>query len=194
MKLNWLVSLLIVVLAAWRVAAADQIGWANFVPMTALAFCLAVYIADRRWWLVPIVALVLSDFWLHQHFAHLSGAGLSGSDYLARIGSLGLALGIGAVVARRRNVVTVGAGAIGASLLFYIITNTTSWLADPFYVKSAAGWWQALTVGHPEHPPTLWFFRNALVGDLLFTGAFAAVAELTRRAVKQPRDVSRASS
>lgn len=34
---------------------------------------------------------------------------------------------------------------------------------------------QAMAVGHPEFPPTLWFFRNTLVGDLLFTGLFVAI-------------------
>jgi hypothetical protein len=45
------------------------------------------------------------------------------------------------------------------------------------YARSAAGWWQALTVGHPEYYPTIFFFRNSLVSDLLFTGCFALLME-----------------
>jgi hypothetical protein len=33
-------------------------------------------------------------------------------------------------------------------------------------------------MGHPEYPSTLWFFRNTLLGDLLFTGLFVAATEL----------------
>jgi hypothetical protein len=32
-------------------------------------------------------------------------------------------------------------------------------------------------VGRPEFPPTLFFFRNTLVSDLLFTGMFAVAME-----------------
>ena len=52
-------------------------------------------------------------------------------------------------------------------------TNTGVWAHDAYYAKTLAGWCQALTVGHPEFPPTLWFFRNTMLGDLLFTGLFA---------------------
>ena len=34
-----------------------------------------------------------------------------------------------------------------------------------------------MTVGHPEFPPTVWFFRNTLVSDLVFTGAFVVAME-----------------
>lgn len=34
-----------------------------------------------------------------------------------------------------------------------------------------------MTVGRPEFPPTLLFFRNTFVSDLLFTGIFALAME-----------------
>jgi hypothetical protein len=54
------------------------------------------------------------------------------------------------------------------------------------YVKTAAGWWQAITVGRPEFPPTLFFFRNTLLSDLLFTGIFAQVMEYAAYRAGQP--------
>ncbi|MBI2497522.1 MAG: hypothetical protein HYV75_06255, partial [Opitutae bacterium] len=63
------------------------------------------------------------------------------------------------------------------SLAFYLATNTVAWAGDAFYPGTLAGWWQAMTAGHPEFPPTLWFFRNTLLGDLLFTGLFVAVVQ-----------------
>ena len=48
------------------------------------------------------------------------------------------------------------------------------------------GWWQAMTVGHPEFPPTLFFFRNTLVSDLLFTGVFALAMEWAAARACQP--------
>jgi hypothetical protein len=38
-----------------------------------------------------------------------------------------------------------------------------------------------MTMGHPEYPPTLFFFRNTLVSDLLFTGIFAMAMEWSAR-------------
>jgi hypothetical protein len=35
-----------------------------------------------------------------------------------------------------------------------------------------------MTVGLPGFPPTLLFFRNSLVSDLLFTGLFAGAMEV----------------
>ncbi len=40
-----------------------------------------------------------------------------------------------------------------------------------------AGWWQALTVGHPGLPSTLYFFRNTFASDLIFTAGFALAME-----------------
>ncbi len=74
-----------------------------------------------------------------------------------------------------------------SSLLFYLVTNTDSWLGDAGYSHDAAGWWQAMTVGHPEFPPTLYFFRNTLVSDLLFTAVFALAMEYARPPPRRTR-------
>ena len=68
-------------------------------------------------------------------------------------------------------------GALAGSLFFYLVTNTASFLGDATYAHTAAGWWQAMTVGHPEFPPTILFFRNTLISDLAFTGLFALAME-----------------
>jgi hypothetical protein len=92
-----------------------------------------------------------------------------------------MALPLGVLVAQRKNWLNLFSGALGSSVLFYLVTNTDAWRRDPAYLKTAVGWWQALTVGRPEYPPTLFFFRNTLVSDLLFTGVFALVMEYSAR-------------
>jgi hypothetical protein len=64
-----------------------------------------------------------------------------------------------------------GASVLG-SVAFYLITNSAAWFVEPGYAKTAAGWWQALTTGLPGYPPTLVFFRNSLLSDVLFTLLF----------------------
>ena len=173
MKTNLLALALILAAAFWRVVTVSHPAWSNVAPVAALAFCGAAYLHDWRWWLVPFAALTVSDLWLNQYHATHFGYGWSPAEMGLRVACFASALGLGWLVARRRNVLTLAAGALGSSFIFYVGTNSVSWFTDPFYAKTFAGWVQALTVGHPEYPSTLWFFRNTLLGDVLFTALFA---------------------
>ena len=102
-----------------------------------------------------------------------------------------MSLGFGWAVARRKNWLTLLSGGISSSIFFYLVTNTDAWFRDPFYVKTAAGWWQAMTVGRPEFPPTLFFFRNTFVSDLVFVAMFALTMELAARRADQPSLLAR---
>ncbi len=177
---------LVVFAAAYRLLAVHEPALLNLAPLMALAFCSAVYAKDKRWWAVPFVALALSDLYLNHHYATTTGDTWSAASIAVNLACYAAALGLGALVAKRRSWLNLFSGALGGSLLFYLATNTAAWVADPFYAKTAAGWWQALTVGRPEFAPTLWFFRNTLVGDLLFTGLFALALEWRARRAGEP--------
>ncbi|MBS0661874.1 MAG: hypothetical protein JSR48_01310 [Verrucomicrobia bacterium] len=164
---------LIVAAAAYRVGAVFVPELSNVSPIMALAFCGAAYLERRALWLVPFVALSASDLWIDHYYATQYGYTWELGGALLRIACFAAALGVGAWVARRRTVLNLLGGVLGCSVLFYFASNTASWLGDAYYAKTLAGWWQAMTVGHPEFPPTVWFFRNTLVGDLAFTGLFA---------------------
>ena len=69
-------------------------------------------------------------------------------------------------------------GILGAAI-FYVLTNTLSWLMDPGYAKTIAGWIQALFTGLPGYPPSWEFFRNTLLSGGLFTALFAGAAKAT---------------
>lgn len=177
---------LLLLAAGWRVAAVLEPALVNFSPVMALAFCGAVYFSSRRLWLVPLAALVLSDLYLDYYYAARFGETWSWPGEALRAACFACALPIGRLVARHKNWLTLATGALGASLLFYLVTNTEAWFRDPFYVKTAAGWWQALTLGRPEFPPTLLFFRNTLLSDLLFTGMFALTMEIAALRAGRP--------
>jgi hypothetical protein len=172
---------LVVLAAGWRIVALHVPALANFAPLMALTFCGAVYFRDKRLWLVPFAALVLSDLYLDHHYATVYGETWTWPSVLVRAVCFAAALPIGAYVASRKNWFNLLGGALAGSVLFYFATNTDAWLRDPLYAKTAAGWWQAMTVGRPEFPPTLFFFRNTLASDLLFTGLFAGAMELAAR-------------
>lgn len=177
---------MVVLAAAWRMIAIHAPALANFAPLMALTFCGAVYFRDRRLWLVPFAALLVSDLYLDYHYATQFNETWHWPSVLVRLVCFAAAIPIGRFVAQHRSWLTLLGGSLGGSLLFYLATNTDAWIRDPFYVKTAAGWWQAMTLGRPEFPPTLFFFRNTLVSDLVFTGAFAFAMELAARRAGQP--------
>ncbi len=189
-----LALILIVVSAAWRVAGAHVPELSNFTPLMALTFCGAVYFRDRRLWLVPFGALLLSDLYIDRWYASHYGYEWHTSGAVIRLLCFAAALGIGRLVATRRSWANLLSGALGGSLLFYFVTNTAAWSGDAAYAGTAAGWWQAMTVGHPEFPPTLLFFRNTFVSDVVFTAAFAGVMELSARRAGQPSLLGKATA
>ena len=173
-----LIALILIVLATlYRLLPTMDLGLSNISPVMAIAFCGAVYFRDRRMWAVPFVALALSDFYINWFYAKEYGFTWPVSGVVARTACFGVALLLGAWVAKRKSWLNLLNGALLGAIAFYIVTNTQSWVVDAFYAKTLAGWWQALTVGHPEYPPTVYFFRNTLGGDLMFTGLFAGIME-----------------
>ncbi|HEX2860350.1 MAG TPA: DUF6580 family putative transport protein [Lacunisphaera sp.] len=184
--MNKAAILLIVLALGYRLLPTVDLAWANFPPMMALAFCGAVYFRDRRLWLLPFAGLCLTDLYINWFYAREYGYHMDVAAYVARAASFGLALGLGAWVSRRKSWLWLLNGSLVGALLFYLITNTQSWFGDAFYAKTLAGWWQAMTVGHPEYPPTIYFFRNTLFGDMMFTGLFAGVMEWLARRSEEP--------
>lgn len=172
---------LIVFAALWRIVSAHRPELANFAPLMALTFCSAVYFRDKRMWLVSFIALLASDIYLDRYYATVFHEEWTWPSMVVRMACFLLALPLGALVAQRKNWINLFSGTLGGSVWFFIITNTDAWRRDPAYALTAAGWWQALTVGRPEFPPTLFFFRNTLVSDLLFTGVFALMMEYSAR-------------
>jgi len=180
-------ALIMIVLAlVYRVLPTMDLAWANFSPMMALAFCGAVYFRDKRLALLPFAGLCLTDLYINWFYAREYGYHLELGGYLARAACFAAGLGLGLWVRNRKSWLWLLNGSLLGALLFYLVTNTQSWFGDAFYAKTLAGWWQALTVGHPEYPPTIYFFRNTLFGDLMFTGFFAGVMEWMARRAEEP--------
>ena len=167
--------LLIISAVAYRIVVglfghSGSIGWLNFAPLAAIALCAAAYFPAKYKFTVPMLALLISDVVLNIHygFSFFSPFVLSHYVGFAVVGCLGL------VLQNRASWKTLLPASLGASLLFYVITNSVSWLYDPGYAKNAAGWVQALTTGLPQYSatPTWMFFRNSLLSDLFFTALF----------------------
>lgn len=168
--------ILLVVGVVYRVVSACAGGaglaWMhNFAPVAAVALCGAVWLPRRTALLLPLAMLFISDVLLNvfcYHWPLLTFELLPRYVALAAISALGFALR-----GRARLPLLLGASLAG-SVIFYLITNTGSWLGEPGYAKTGAGWLQAVTTGLPGYPPTWTFYRYTLLGDLVFTLLFAA--------------------
>jgi hypothetical protein len=154
----------------------------NFSPLMAAALCGAVFIPGWLGLVVPVAALVISDALLNLHY----GVPLISSQLLWTLPGYLIAVGLGWMIRERRGgLLPILAGTLIASLAFYLITNTGSWLGLAAYPQNFAGWIQSLTIGLPGYAPTWSFFRNSLVSDLLFAAFFVAIERglATRKAV-----------
>ncbi len=168
---------LIVAAAAWRILSLHAPELGNFSPLMALAFCGGVYFSRGWMWAVPFVALLGSDLYIDHWYAVEYGYHSGPAGVVLRLLCFAAGILLGRPLAVRRTWLKLAAGTIGASLLFYLVTNTASWADDVHYAHTLAGWAQALTVGHAGMPSTLYFFRNTFASDLLFTGVFALAME-----------------
>lgn len=168
--------------------------WHNFSPLAAIALCGAVYFPRRVAIAAPLLALLVSDIILNAHY----GVSLLTLEILPRYVALGLIAGFGWLLRDNPRPIFVLGSSLAASVLFFILTNTGAWLAEPSqglqplsYERTVAGWTQALTTGQPGYPSTLFFFRNTLLSDLLFTGLFLACIVLRRNQTGIPQPAER---
>lgn len=81
----------------------------------------------------------------------------------------------------------VGGGLLGA-VIFYLITNTAAWLANPAYAKTFAEWLRALTSGTSGWPETWTFFRNTLLSGGLFAGLISAALQFVEAKEPEPEE------
>jgi hypothetical protein len=73
-------------------------------------------------------------------------------------------------------------------VIFYLITNTAAWLANPAYAKTFAEWLRALTSGTSGWPETWTFFRNTLLSGGLFAGLISAALQFVEAKEPEPEE------
>lgn len=135
----------------------------NFAPIAAMALFGAVYFDKKFAFIVPISALLISDYIL----GFYSGMyWVYGSFVL--IGVMGLWL------RNHKSIVAVGGTTLASSALFFIITNFGVWMTGTMYTKDWAGLVECYVAAIP-------FFRNTVAGDVVYVSALFGVYELVLR-------------
>ena len=127
------------------------------------------------WWL-PLGTMLGTDILLNVFYYHK--AVVSWYMLITVLSFAGL-VALGKLFSRRSSWLSLLSGGLLGAVLFYIVTNTASWIHNSEYPKTFAGWIQALSFGTKEYPPTWTFFRHTLMSGGLFTGLFAGALKLT---------------
>ena len=159
----------------------------NFSAAYALVFCAGVYFSGRLAWWLPLATLFISDIGLDLYYRFYLGwhvFDLPVLKYqLINYGAYVVLIWLGRRFKPNSSFLGLLGGGILGALLFYFITNTASWLFNPFgnpeYTRTFLGWLTALTKGTAGWPETWEFFRNTLLSGGIFTGLFVGAMKMT---------------
>jgi hypothetical protein len=150
---------------------------ANVAPITAIALFAGAYFLDKKWgMIIPLLALFLSDCILQAQFL-IGKTEYPGfyKDMVFVYGAFALIVGLGYLLKNRVTVLSVFGATLGASAIFYLVTNFGVWAAtsassELFYPKTLSGLLLCYEAGIP-------FALRTLGGDLIFTGLLFGVFE-----------------
>jgi hypothetical protein len=177
---TWLPLVLILVFATSR--------WPGMLPQNfsaahALLFCAAFWLPGWMGWVLPLATIIVTDILLNIFHYNMP---VMVPELVVNWMILGLFVVLAKWLARHRSYGRVFLGTLIGALLFYLVSNTVSWLVNPAYAKTIAGWIQALTVGLPGFPPTWVFGLKSLLGTGLFTGLFAGAMKWSEALDAEP--------
>lgn len=144
------------------------IGWRlvphlpNFAPIGAIALLAGVALGWRTALWLTLSMLVISDF-LIGFYTGIQWTWLG----------FGLIIGLGIVVKKMPSLWRVPIGALGASIVFFIVSNFGTWLVSGMYSHDFAGLIHCYTAALP-------FFRATLLSDLSFGALLLGTYEIAR--------------
>jgi len=162
------VFILLVGVGFSRYLPMDHSGFFNFSPTLAIFLIAGAYLRGTWAWAAPLCAIFVSDLFLNASY----GMNWFEPFMLVTILCYLLVFGLGKWMGPTNKLGLLTGSALSSAFLFYLITCTFSWAANPAYIKSISGLAQALTVGEPGYAPAYLFLRNSLLSTLFFSLLF----------------------
>lgn len=154
----------------------------NFAPIGALGLFAGCYLRGRGLWLIPVGAMVVSD-WIG-HLLNMPGFGLYSPVSLAFVyGGFALATLIGVALRGRVGPVSVVSAAFANALVFFVVSNFGVWLSElNGYAMNLTGLGECYYMAIP-------FFGNSVASDIFYSSLFfglyqAIIAYLPSREVQ----------
>jgi hypothetical protein len=142
----------------------------NFTPIAALAlFAGAEFARKRDAFVIPLVALFLSDLFLGFH-------ALIPVVY----GSFAVTVGLGFYLRGRETFWRITGLSVAGAWLFFLLTNLGVWALGGLYPKTLTGLLDCYVAGIP-------FFGNTVLSSLLYAGVlFGGLALMDKRRPLSP--------
>lgn len=135
----------------------------NMAPITAMALFGGIYLNKRYAILVPLATMLISDYFIGFH-----------SLMLWVYGSFALVGVFGIWLKNRKTFGIIFFASLLSSMLFFLITNFGVWVEGRMYPPTFNGLLMSYYMAIP-------FFRNTIIGDLLYTGVFFGAYELANQ-------------
>ncbi len=153
----------------------------NFTPVGGMALFGAAYFSRKYLvFLIPLLAMWISDLLLNNLvYAEYQTGFAWFSVYSIPVYVSFILIGIlGFVLLKKVRLTNLLVASVLASVLFFLLTNFGSWLANPIYSKDLGGLTAAYAAGLP-------FFWNTLAGDLFYAALMFGSFEWINRKVLQ---------
>lgn len=136
----------------------------NFTPLGAIALFGAAYFPKKKWaFIVPVLALWLSDLFLNNfvYAAFYDGFTLFTNGFLYIYGAFALIVILGIYLFDKITLPRVIGGALGGSVIFFVVSNFGVWLTSPMYPLTLEGLILCYTAAIP-------FFHYTIAGNLVY--------------------------
>ena len=146
----------------------------NFTPIGAMALMGAAYFDRKAFaFLVPAASMFISDLFINNLVYPSEGFVLFGGTFIPVVGAFMLIALMGTYTLRKIKLDNVLLSSIGASAIFFLVSNFGSFIGSPMYTKDFAGLMYCYEMAIP-------FFGNTIAGDLVYTGILFGAMELAK--------------
>lgn len=147
----------------------------NFSPVAGMALFAGATMGKKAWaFILPLGALFLSDL-CFQLFTAVPG--FYGWSQLINYGAFALIVCVGILALKKVNVKNVLVTSLGASILFFVLSNFGVWLVAGGiapYTADGAGLLNTFLLGIP-------FFGNTILGDMISCGVLFGAYHLIQQ-------------
>lgn len=134
----------------------------NFAPLGAMALFGSAYLSrNGMGLLVTMAAWLLSDLLLNNFVYPGDGFTLFTQGAVFIYGSIALIYALGSVLLKKVSLPRMAAGSLGASVIFFVVSNLGVWVTGTMYPMTIDGLMACYAAAIP-------FFQNTLMGDLFY--------------------------
>jgi len=146
----------------------------NFSPLASVVLFTGVYGQSKKYIILPLLALLISDFFLGFYKLEIM---------LAVYSSLTLVGVIGLWLKNNKNILNIVSSTLGSALLFFLITNLAVWSFGSWYSHDLTGLVLCYNLAIP-------FFKSTLLSNIVYAGLLFGSYELVLYSIKQKRIIT----